>query len=84
MLAAVSDMRAARQVVEQEQAEVRAGTRDKLTLFALRVLGVAVVEVSAHIRDQPGQRTQPTNTARRISFETVNHGKLGGRCMKRA
>jgi len=84
MLAAVRDMLAARQVIEQEQPEVRAGTRDELALFGLEVLSVCVVEVLARVRDQFGQRTQPTYTARRISFETVDHGKLGGRCMKRA
>jgi hypothetical protein len=88
MLAAVRDVRTARQVIEQQQAEIRARTGDKLALFGfdivriLRVVGVR--KIRARIRDQLGQRTQPTYTARRISFETVNHGKLCGRCVKRA
>jgi hypothetical protein len=84
MLAAVSDMCAIGQMIEQQQPEIRAGTGHELTLLRLGVFGVCVVEVCARVRDQLGQRTQPTYTARRISFETVDHGELTGRCMKRA
>jgi hypothetical protein len=88
MFSAVRDMRAARQMIQQQEPEIRASTRDELPLFSFDVVYISGVvgvrKVRARIRDQLGQRTQPTYTARRISFETVNHGELGGRCMQRA
>jgi hypothetical protein len=54
MLAAVGDMCAARQVIEQEQAEISAGAGDELTLLALWIVRARmnpVVEVRARIRD---------------------------------